>query len=325
MQLKTPKFWHDNSFLPYLLLPFSLIFLISSIIKKLLTKKTTDNIKIICIGNIVIGGAGKTPTAIAVGQMLKEKGVKFLYVSKGYKGSYKEKIYKILSENEDPVLCGDEALLLAKIAPVYLSKKRKYAIEEAIKDGYELVILDDGMQDYSIKKDLTYLVIDGNYGTGNNLLFPAGPCREIFVNALNRSDKVIIVGDKKAEIINLIPEEKIIAAYSEVEKEYITHEKFIAFSGIARPEKFYRTVINNGGILLKTIDFPDHYMYKDTDIEKMIYLKNKYNVSLLTTEKDYVRLKAKFKPYIKYLSYKLIFVDTTTLDQDLDKILNEKT
>jgi tetraacyldisaccharide 4'-kinase len=314
--MKTPRFWHHNGLLAQIILPLSVIYFLA---KRIKLKKTTPhkfNLKIICIGNVVAGGAGKTPTAIAGRKILQKSypHAKITFVSKGYKGKISEPTLVDLKIHK-PQDVGDEAILLALNGDAIIGKDRFEAVKFAESLGYEIVILDDGLHDNRIIKDKSFVVIDGKYGFGNGLLFPAGPMRDRLDFAVNNADEIILIGkdEKKAFVKvkhatrkNYHAIEAKIKNTNELSKEI----NYIAFAGIGRPSKFYDSLNELGLKIIQTVDFADHHNYSEEDI---FYLKDlaKVNVAkLVTTEKDFVKLPENFKTEVDCLKIEIIFEDS---------------
>ncbi|MFV9875288.1 MAG: tetraacyldisaccharide 4'-kinase [Rickettsiales endosymbiont of Dermacentor nuttalli] len=289
----TPSFWYKTkSYISYILLPLAFLYSLIVYIRNKFTIPKKARIPVICIGNIIAGGAGKTPVAIAIAKALLAHNIKVAFVTRGYKGN------TICSTKVD-LSChtashvGDEALLLAKIAPVYINKDRYNAIETAVNHGIELVIMDDGLQNPTIYKDIKVLVIDGLHGIGNGYLIPAGPLRETLVSALKKIDYVIIIGDDKNSFTSKVPINiPVIKASVEITNNLeLKDKKFLAFTGIGLPNKFFNTLTKNGAQIILRKIFPDHYQYTTNDLYTLKKLAKTCNADLITTEKDIVRLK----------------------------------
>jgi tetraacyldisaccharide-1-P 4'-kinase len=203
MQLNFPKFWQSRTLLSYILLPFSILYYFGFKLRALITVPFKSPIPIICIGNINLGGSGKTPIALSVARFFIEKGKKVIFVSKGYKGRLIGPVKVEPSHTATDV--GDEPLLLSKLADCIIAKCRKTGVKAAATEGADIIIMDDGMQNPTIYKDLSIIVVDGEIGFGNGFLLPAGPLRETVQNALARKpNMVVIVRDDKRNITSVI-------------------------------------------------------------------------------------------------------------------------
>ena len=298
MNLKKPKFWDydDPSLYSYLLLPIAFIIkIVSSFKKKPLTKNL--KIKTICVGNIYIGGTGKTSLSIKINEILQKNKIKSCFIKKFY------------SKQED------EQIILKKRGKLFLNVNRIDAINEAIKEGYEVAILDDGLQDYSINYDTTFVCFNNINWIGNGLTIPAGPLRES-INNLKKYKNIFINGN--LENIEKI-ERDILKINSKVHlykgkyvplniKEFDKNEKYIIFSGIGNHQTFVNMIRNYGLKIVKDIEFPDHYKYTKNDIEIILNHAKNLSAKIITTEKDFNRLENKTEE-IKMINSELQIID----------------
>jgi tetraacyldisaccharide 4'-kinase len=210
---------------------------------------------------------------------------------------------------------GDEAMLIFKQVPTCVAKDRLEGIKFLEGQGYDIVITDDGMQDERFYKDLTFMVVDGYFGFGNGLIFPAGPLREKIDPAIKRSDFIAIIGDSELKLSSKVP----ILRAKVVSKIVLQSQKFIAFAGIGDPEKFFRSVIEAEGEIAEKIIFPDHHQYSTKEIENLFKLADKHQAKLITTEKDYTRIDEQFKADIQTLPISLIWEREEKL---LERLMN---
>jgi len=278
MKLKKPKFWDYKkpNVVAYFLLPFSIFLLFFNFLREILKKKSikeNTQIKTICIGNIYIGGTGKTPLAKEIFQITKSLGKNPAFVKKYY--DYVE----------------DEINMLKKVGKTFICKKRKDSLNNLIKNEYDLAILDDGFQDLSINKNFNIICFNQKQWIGNGFLIPAGPLREK-LSALKRADCVLINGNKDTEIENQIYKENknikiFYSKYKPIDIERFNQKKICAFAGIGNPTNFFNLLKENNLNLVNTLSFPDHYNYSYANIEKIF--KKYSDCILLTTEKDYYR------------------------------------
>lgn len=321
MRLLMPLLWRERRWISYVLLPFSYLYYVLHWIRNRLVVPYVAKVPIICVGNVTVGGAGKTPCCIALGKMLIQLGYKIAYVSRGYGGELLGPVQVNTGHHYKQV--GDEPLLLQRHAPVFVAKKRKAAIQAAVAAGAELIIMDDGLQNPTIKKQISLLVMDGTVGIGNGYILPAGPLREPLMQAVKRSDAVIIMNQNNATIIPPIKDKLLIHAHIEsFAPPVIKNKKIIAFAGIGYPEKFFFTLQSISNNVIQTIAFADHYAYQIKDIEPMIARAVQENAILVTTEKDLVRIPFKYHPQIHALPIEVVF--DTTQKQALERLLQEK-
>ena len=275
MNLKKPKFWDDSKFSFWIILffPFSILYLIISFFFKLKPSKKFG-IPIICVGNIYIGGTGKTPLVKEIFQITKSLGKNPAFVKKYY--DYLE----------------DEINMLKNTGKIFFSNKRKDSLENLIKNGHDLAILDDGFQDLSINKNFNIICFNQKQWIGNGFVIPAGPLREK-LTALKRADCILINGDRDIKIENQIYSENknaiiFYSKYKAIDIDRFKGKKICAFAGIGNPSNFFELLKENNLNLVKTFSYPDHHEYSYTEIENMV---KKYNdCILLTTEKDYCRI-----------------------------------
>ena len=322
-----PKFWDkkNNSILSIILYPFSIIYYLVSIIKQKTSITRKFNIPIICVGNIYIGGTGKTSTAIEIAKILN-RFKKICFLTKGYGRENNSDIY--LNETNIPNLnihdTGDEPLLLNKFGHVYISNNRVRAINKIIKLGYDAIILDDGFQDFRIHKDLNIICFDAINWLGNNNLIPSGPLREP-LTSIKKADFVILKGEKNQIIEKEIQKisTKINIIYSEDKIENIKNllnKNFIAFTGIGNPNSFFSTLNKSNIKIIKQIIYPDHYQFTQKNYENLFLEAEKNNCELITTEKDYVRINNQFKEKIYYTNLNTSLIKKEPLENKLKEL-----
>ena len=305
MKLKKPKFWdyqHPN-FLSYILLPLTFPVIINNFLLRL--KKNTQQkhkTKKICIGNIYLGGTAKTTLTIKIYQILNTLGVKVATIKKFYKNHH------------------DEQKILSQKTILYCEKNRIKALNKAIQDNVDVVIFDDGLQDGSIIYDLKIVCFNNIKCIGNGFLIPAGPLREK-INSISKYDVAFINGNEKnnSKLKLLLKQhnphiEIFESIYKAMNiKEFDINEKYIIFSGIGNPESFKQILINNNIKITKEIIFPDHHNYIQKDIDYIRLQARKFNSKILTTEKDYTKIKSSENDDIKYLKIDLDIKDEANL------------
>ncbi len=320
--MKTPEFWQKNKGWSEILFPFSALYYLSVLARGKLARPKKADIPVICVGNVVAGGAGKTPVAIEVGKILKEQGVSFAFISRGYGGLLDGPV-EVNPDEHTAEEVGDEPLLLARTAPCIVSKNRLAGINKAAENGAKLAILDDGLQNPSVIKDFSLLVIDGLYGIGNGYLLPAGPLRDKLDNTLRKSDMAVLVGEDKHNIIPEIePHLPVLRATIQPSGNINPHgRKFIAFAGIGYPEKFFNTLENNSFRIMETRKFADHHNYNENDIKNLLKKAEKIDAELITTEKDLTRIPPEYHSKIITLPIEIIFEDEGKLIDALQKTL----
>ena len=305
MNFFKPKFWDKNkiSFFSVLLFPVSLLIKVLSLFKRFLIKTHQSSIPIICVGNIYLGGTGKTPLCIEIFSILKNLNMNPAFIRKKYDTFQ------------------DEANLQKQMGPVFQNKKRIEAVKEAVHNNTNVAILDDGFQDFSIYKNLSIVCFNNKQWIGNGLTIPSGPLREN-LSSLKRANCVVINGEKNADI-----EKKILSKNSEIKIFYTKYrakninefqnKKVIAFAGIGNPENFFDLLKNNKIDIEEEIKFPDHYKYSEKKLKKLINKANEKNNILLTTEKDYFRINDNYKKNINFLK---IEVEIENRNQFIDLV-----
>jgi len=279
---------------------------------------------VVCIGNLVAGGAGKTPVVMAVAHMLKEQGRKPHILLRGYGGSVEGpvEVGRTAHRMSD---VGDEALLLAGHAPTWVSKDRKAGAVAMERQGLaSVIVMDDGFQNPHLKKDISLLVVGGGTGFGNGNVIPAGPLREPVRQGLDRADAVILVGEDTSGVTDIIKKHKDLPVLparlvpDETSAEKFKDKKVIAFAGIGRPEKFRQTLESLGTQIVGWYGFPDHYIYSENEVWRMIDEAADKDALLVTTEKDYVRLSAEVQKTVEALPVTLEFEDPSAVLNILD-------
>ena len=291
MKLMKPKFWENISFFSIILLPITFIVEVGIIIRKKLVKKRKFDLPIICIGNIYIGGTGKTPLAVFLGNELSKYGRNPAIIRKFYKSHLDE--HKLIKD---------------KFKYLYLNKYRQKAIIEAQKNNHDSIILDDGFQDFSIKPNLSILCFNSKQLVGNGFTIPSGPLRENF-SSIRRVDCIFINGEKNLDFENKIKDvnSEIKIFYTKYKLKNLNkfkNKQIIAFAGIGNPQNFFDLLKLNNINVRKTISFPDHHNYSESDYSSLITVNEK-DLLMVTTEKDHYRLNEKMKKSCDYVEIDL--------------------
>ena len=250
----------------------------------------------ICVGNFVAGGAGKTPAAIALAQALIAGGRRVAFLSRGYGGPKRAEPVLVDLNVHNSEIVGDEPLLLAKVASCWVGADRVRSAAAAVEAGANALVLDDGLQNPELAKDLAIAVVDGEQPFGNGLCVPAGPLRAPVAEQARYVHTLIVIGaDEAAEkaVAAATPGKPILRANLEPDAlaaAPMIGREVVAFAGIARPQKFYATLRRVGALIVATRDFPDHHAYRPREIEALIEEAGRRGALLVTTEKDRVRL-----------------------------------
>lgn len=325
--MKAPRFWNSKNITSTLLLPFSWLYYLISKINYARTSPTTLPVPVICIGNLTVGGAGKTPVALHMGELLKRKNIKAFFISRGYGGSQKSAIL-VDAEKHGATQVGDEPLLLAQVLPTIVGKDRVEAANLAISQGAQVIVMDDGFQNPSLTKDLSFIVVDRRLSFGNERLLPAGPLREPVGVGLKRADAVIIINPANF-IPTSLPNIPFLLARSYPKESMLAlkGKRIIAFCGIAIPQKFYQMLKSAGAEIIENISFADHYSYKQKDLDFLQKKAKEQDALLVTTSKDAARMAKDFKGKIENIhvaGMDLEFENAEKLDELIESILHAK-
>ena len=233
----------------------------------------------------------------------------------------KKTIFKKVSPDESAVQVGDEAILYSNHVPTYISTNRRLAVKKILDDvNPDFILLDDGFQDKSLFKDKNILMVNGARGFGNGLCLPAGPLRELIKPALKKAQFLIIVGDDKTKIKSMYKNINIDTLTASIKPLYVDkNKKYLAFSGIGNNQSFFDTLIDNNCTVLKTVEFPDHHFFSENDLNKLKKIASDNNLSLITTEKDFVRIPKEKRDGIECLKVK---IKLHNMDKFMHKLVN---
>ncbi len=293
--MREPRFWREDGALARLLTPVAAVYgAISG--ARMARTGARARVPVICVGNLTVGGAGKTPTAIAVAQVLLSEGARPFFLSRGYGGALAGPVRVTPQYRAAGV--GDEPLLLARVAPTIVARDRVQGAELAVAQGASIIVMDDGFQNPSLIKDCSLVVLDGERSIGNGRMFPAGPLRAPLDVQLARARALLVVGETsaKAEVViarahqrglpvlhgRLTPDPAAIAE--------LAGKTVLAFAGIAHPEKFFATLADIGIAAPVKRAFADHHPFTGSDVQELLEQAKRDNLLLLTTEKDLARM-----------------------------------
>ena len=310
MKFLKPKFWDKNkpNFLSYLLLPISFIFLILSKIK-IHKKKKIQNIKTICVGNIYVGGTGKTTLCIKINEIINSMGLSSCFIKKKYADQKDEQ--EILNNNGE----------------LYCENSRISALKKINSEKISVAIFDDGLQDQKIEYDLSIVCFNKSIGPGNGFLIPSGPLREN-IKSLKKYDVVFLNGndESKSEFEDFLKKKfthlKVFKSKYKIKNndEFDKKEKYLVFSGIGNFENFIEMLKMNNFSIIKSLKYPDHYNYKQSDINKIKNIAKDHNAKIITTEKDFLRLSDENQKNISKIDVELDILNR----DDFTNFLNKK-
>lgn len=284
---------------------------------------------VICVGNAVAGGAGKTPLVMALVALLQDRGWNPHIVSRGYGGREAGPLQ--VSPNRDTAEdVGDEPLLLVEAAPTWIARNRPLGAQAAIDTGASVIVMDDGYQNPAIYKDYSILMLDGAAGLGNGQVMPAGPLREDFADALSRADAVVLAGDDSrdlaGQIARLRADVPVFRArvMPAADAPDLSNKTVYAFAGIARPEKFRLTLQQAGAEVEGWAEFSDHYPYEEEDLRELMASAAEKNVPVYTTVKDHVRLPAALRDRVHAYAVRLDIDDVDGLLTHIETVLADR-
>lgn len=311
LPMRAPEFWTKDHWtarvLAGVLSPFGALYGLSVRMKEKNARPFRPRARVICVGNLTAGGTGKTPVATTLGRMLADQGRRVVFLSRGYGGKHPGPLH-VDPDKHSASEVGDEPLLLAAIAPTVVARDRAKGAALADQLGADIIIMDDGFQNFSVVKDFSLLVIDGETGFGNGRLIPAGPLRETPRAGLARADAVVHMGGETA--LPAFAGERLRARIEPGESPRLAGRKVLAFCGIGRPDKFLRTLTGMGATLVDTRSFPDHHNFSRADVEKLKTRADSLAAILVTTEKDFVRLDADAREGVLPVPIRAVFDDT---------------
>ena len=306
MKLNKPKFWKQGYYvIPFFLLPLTLLLSLVIYLKKKFTKPLKFNTYVICVGNIYIGGTGKTPASILLAKELTKLEKKTAIVRKYYQNHSDE--HKLITKNFKNLI---------------LNKNRQAAIKE-FQNKYDVMFLDDGYQDYSIKKNLNIICFKDNQLLGNGFTLPSGPLREK-LSSLKEAHIILINGVKNLEfekkLLNINHKLKFFySSYKPINIEQFKNKNLLAVAGIGNPEKFFQLLEQNNLKIEKKLIFPDHYEFTNNDINNILKLKKENNYHIITTEKDFYKIKEPDNEMFKFLK---ISLEIEKKEELIDLIIN---
>ena len=325
--MNAPTFWQSDGVIPTLLAPISGLYGVLSARRRRAASPWRAPVPVLCVGNLVAGGAGKTPVAIAIANRLTAQGRRPHLLSRGH-GGQEHGPLRVEPERHDALAVGDEPLVLAVAAPTWIARDRAAGARAAADAGAGAIVLDDGFQNPSVAKDLSFVVVDGGYGFGNGRLIPAGPLREPVAAGLARADAVVLVGEDRVGIsAALSAAMPVLSATLEPNEAAaaLRHQPVVAFAGIGRPEKFFATLDSLSCELLGRHPFADHHRYHDHEILVLVDKATKLGALLVTTAKDHARLPEHLRALVTVVDVAVTWQDEDRLGSMLDAAFDPKT
>lgn len=320
--MRAPDFWGEPPGLAAALLtPVGTALDAAGRLRRAVARPYRASVPVICVGNLVAGGAGKTPVVLSLCEILRARDVGAHVVMRGYGGSLAGPV-AVDPARHGAAAVGDEALLCADVAPCWVARDRAAGVRAAIEGGARAVVLDDGFQNPAIAKDLSLVVVDAAYGFGNGRLLPAGPLRETVAAGLARADAVVLLdGDSPPPELAGFDRPILHARLEPVDPKRYAGMRVVAFAGIGRPKKFFDTLRRLGAELVTERSFPDHHPFTPGEIVSLRKLADRENALLITTDKDRVRLPDDWRVRIDVLHVKIRWQDEAALTALLAPVL----
>ena len=310
--MRAPAFWQQDGAWAHMLAPMSAV-VSASTARRVARAGWRAPVPVLCCGNAGVGGAGKTTLALDVAKRLQRRGARVAFLTRGYGGQVKGTAR--VDARHDAHDVGDEALLLAEVAPTLVGADRAASARVAVAQGATVLVMDDGLQNPGLEKDLSLPVIDGAAGFGNGRVLPAGPLREPVLAAAGRCQAAVMIGvDAKAAAAALPPGLPVLRATLRPDTLRLAGRTVFAFAGIGRPEKFFETVREAGAVLAGQRSFPDHHRYRTAELEALWRSAVAAGAALVTTPKDEVRLPRGWAERVEVAGVSLQWADDGPLE-----------
>ncbi len=313
MRLRAPDFWYanPNESVAFVLRPIGWLYGLGGYLRVWFATPFRCAVPVVCVGNLTAGGTGKTPLAIAIGELLKARGLRVAFLSRGFGANVPGAM--IVDATQDVAAdVGDEPLLLAQHAMTVVSPDRPAGARLAISRGAQVIVMDDGFQNPSLTKDLSFVVVDAVRGFGNGCLIPAGPLRERVEDGMARADAIIVMGEGNAKVPQSKPQLNAHLMPLRGEDTRLKGQSVVAFAGIGDPKKFFQTAASCGASVKVERVYPDHHAYSDDDLSELFEIAKRYDAKLLTTEKDWLRLAPSARAQVDVLKVSAQFDASST-------------
>jgi tetraacyldisaccharide 4'-kinase len=320
--MRAPEFWNGQDLMARLavavLSPIGSLYGATVAFKAARARPYRSSVKVVCVGNLTAGGTGKTPIAIAIARALSARQSNAVILTRGYGGLTRGPV--IIDAQQDLASdVGDEALVLAAAAPVIVASDRAAGARLAEERGADVIVMDDGHQNFALAKDLSLVVVDSEGGFGNGHMLPAGPLREPVAQGLARADAVIVVGEGNLALPNFA--KPVLRAHLvPVDVLGLSGQRVVAFAGIGRPEKFFDTLRSLGAEIVEARGFGDHHVFSAAEMARLHAKARAGGAQLITTEKDFARLTPAERPDIRFLPVRAAFEDMPAFEALLDRI-----
>jgi tetraacyldisaccharide 4'-kinase len=317
--MRAPEFWRHDGFLPGLLAPAAAVYAAVTA-RRVARPGWRAPVPVICCGNATAGGAGKTTLALELGARLAGRHVAFL--TRGHGGRVRG-VHRVDPARDDAATVGDEALLLAQCAPTWVAADRAAGARAALADGAGVLVMDDGLQNPGLAKDLSILVVDGGAGFGNGRVIPSGPLREPVAAAAARCAAAVLIGEDRSGALAALPPGLAVlrADLEQQDTAGLAGRRVLAFAGIGIPEKFFAGLRAAGVAVVETASFADHHPYAPAEIERLLARAGAADALAVTTPKDAVRLPPELRARVRVAGVRLVWRDPAALDALLAGVL----
>lgn len=318
MVMKTPAFWQRQGLTSTALLPLASLYKVGASIHQWRSTAQSAALPLVCLGNLTVGGTGKTPLCLALAKTLTARGLRPLILSKGYGGLIYEPTL-VDRQYHKSIHVGDEPLMMAQDHEVLISRSRSKALEKIaeLKDDFDIVLMDDGMQNPNVLPDLRLAVLDDGFGFGNSRIFPAGPLRQPLEAGLSKIDALIVVktGEEASHetLSGLQDDLKRFDVQTHVEPSGDGAE-VLAFCGIGRPAKFFKSLEYAGYAVRDSHAYGDHHPYGEQELEALERRADQQGLRMVTTRKDWVRLDAEWKQKVQAIDLKISWPEQELTD-----------
>jgi tetraacyldisaccharide 4'-kinase len=317
--MRAPEFWREPAgFAAGLLAPLGVAFDAASRLRRAVARPYHARVPVICVGNLVAGGSGKTPVVLSLAERLRASGTAVHVVSRGYGGRLAGPM-RVDPIRHSAAEVGDEPLLIAARHPCWVARDRAAGVRAATTAGAEAILLDDGFQNPSVVKDLSLVVVDAEYGFGNRRVIPAGPLREPIDAGLARADAVVLLGDEIGALPGHCP--ILHAALRPIDGERFAGARVVAFAGIGRPAKFFASLRGLGAEIVSAQSFPDHHPFREAEIARLRAPAEREGARLVTTAKDWARLPYSWRAGIEVLEIEVHWRDKASVERLLSEVL----
>jgi tetraacyldisaccharide 4'-kinase len=324
--MRAPEFWTSESVaakaMAALLSPLGALYGLSVRSRLHRARPFRPKARVVCVGNLTAGGSGKTPVAIALGNTLTARGKKIIFLSRGYGGRLHGPV-RVDPAQHSASDVGDEPLLLASHGAVIVARNRADGARLADSLGADIILMDDGFQNFQIAKDLSLVVVDAQSGFKNGRLIPAGPLREVVAHGLARADAIVLMGEGMPSLPSFAGP-ILCARIVPTAPDTLRGRSVLAFAGIERPQKFFQTLRFMGAEIVAAQSFPDHHKFTATELSVLKLAAEKANALLVTTEKDFVRLELAPRHSIAAVPVHAVFADGAALAALLDRLVQER-